>query len=328
MGNRRFVIYVTYFFVAGLDFSLASVWQKFGLEHVVKLLGQRGQLSVIRVFYECGTHDNLEKLALQNNLTRSVDVFRFNLVLLTFGLCVLVLSFEIISVLAIFKDLSQVLSIVTLRFVKAVHHVELGSLIGAEQGEMVLLTLVVDAIKHSEGGVRAWDVAVAEEAPSLAQSHTERLLALGGFDLARVEAIPALHLTVVAKHDVLDLLFNVLRIRLVLSQIANVKDSLVRVRLNFLASGHAGSRLGTMWVSLALFGGNGRCGSFVDDTVYHAILLEGTLIGRAIFKGKDTKTLFEVLSPVTFILASVRVVESSLTMTEPIRPVTDVAVAE
>ena len=322
------MIDVTYLFVAGLDLGLASVWQKLGLEHMVKLLGQCGQLSVVRVFDKCGTHNNLKELALQDNLTRTVDVFRLNFVLMTFGLCVLVLSSEIVSALAIFKDIGEVLSIVALWFVKAVHHVELGSLVGAEQGEMVLLALVVDAIKHSEGGVGARDVAVAEEAPSLAQGHTERLLALGGFDLARVEAVPALHLTVVAKHDVLDLLFNVLRICLVLGQIANFEDSLVRVRLNFLASGHAGSRLGTVWVSLALFGGNGRCGSFVDDPVYHAVLLEGTLIGRAIFKGKDTVTLFEVLSPVTFILASVRVVECSLAMAEPIRPVTDVAVAE
>ena len=167
------MIDLTYLFVAGLDLGLASVWQKLGLEHMVKLLGQCGQLSVVRVFDKCGTHNNLKELALQDNLTRTVDVFRLNFVLMTFGLCVLVLSSEIVSALAIFKDIGEVLSIVALWFVKAVHHVELGSLVGAEQGEMVLLALVVDAIKHSEGGVGARDVAVAEEAPSLAQGHTE-----------------------------------------------------------------------------------------------------------------------------------------------------------
>lgn len=111
---------MTYLFVARLNLGLASVWQKFSLEHVVKLLGQRGELSVVRVFDKCGTHNNLEELSLQDNLTRTVDVFGLNFVLLTFGLCVLVLSSEIVSALAILKDLGEVLSIVTLWFVKAV----------------------------------------------------------------------------------------------------------------------------------------------------------------------------------------------------------------
>ena len=60
------------------------------------------------------------------------------------------------------------------------------------QGEVVLSTLIIDAIEFGDGAVRTDDLAVAEEPPHLPECHREALFALLGFDFARVQFVPRL----------------------------------------------------------------------------------------------------------------------------------------
>lgn len=141
-------------------------------------------------------------------------------------------------------------------------------------------------------------------------------------------AVPALHFTVVAQHNVLNLLFNLLRILFIFDQIADVQDSLVGVGLDLLASGDACPSLGAVLLSLTFLGGDRRGRSHVDNSVDHTIFFEGALVGRSILKSEDAEALLVVLRPVALILATVRVVERTLSVAQAIGPVTDIAVAE
>lgn len=81
---------------------------------------------------------------------------------------------------------------------------------------MILLSLVVHTVKLSKGRLVTRHLAVTEEAPELAQGHGERFFALCSFDLTRITGVPALQVTVVTEHDVLDLFFYLGRVLLIL----------------------------------------------------------------------------------------------------------------
>lgn len=87
-------------------------------------------------------------------------------------------------------------SLFTLR---AVDEVELVDLAGAEQGEVILATLVINAIKLCQAAVSRHDVRVSQQTPNLAQCHRERLLALCRLDLFRIKLVPVLKVGVVTQ---------------------------------------------------------------------------------------------------------------------------------
>lgn len=60
----------------------------------------------------------------------------------------------------------------------------------------------------------------------------------------------------------------------------------------------------------------------------HSIIIEIAIISRTIFKGEHTLAVLEVLFPLSFILASIRVVERALAMSLAELPVADVSVSK
>jgi hypothetical protein len=108
-----------------------------------------------------------------------------------------VFATEVAVVVHLIHNLFEIV-VVRGRTIKTIHHVEFANFVVAQQGEVVLLTLVVDSIKLGESGLKARDLTISKEAPNLSQGHSKRLLRFCGLDLSSVKAVPSLEFRIVA----------------------------------------------------------------------------------------------------------------------------------
>jgi len=138
--------------------------------------------------------------------------------------------------------------------------------------------------------------------------------------------VPAFKLGVVAQHNVLHLLCNIVRVLFKLSEVRDVKQALEWVRLNFFLRSERGFCLRGVRLDLTFLKGR-TLWSQGDDSLDHAILLKWTIIGSSILKGEEAAPMLKVLMPVTFILAAIGVVESTLAVSQSVTPVANVSVS-
>lgn len=64
----------------------------------------------------------------------------------------------------------------------------------------------------------------------------------------------------------------------------------------------------------------------LNNSVHHAIFFKRTAILCTVFEGENTVSMLEVLRPISFILASVGVIERAFSMSETLLPVADISV--
>jgi hypothetical protein len=125
---------------------------------------------------------------------------------------------------------------VALWFTGSIHEIEFVSITGSQESVGVLAALDVDAIELSNGCILVDDLAIAEEAPHLSESHRETFFRLSGFNLARVMVVPVLQVRVVSQEDVLALLLNVSWVSFKFNKVRNVDKLFERVLFDFLLS--------------------------------------------------------------------------------------------
>ena len=219
-----------------------------------------------------------------------------------------------------------------------IYEVKLVDFSSTEQREMILPTLIVDAIELRQAAVSRDDVGVTEQAPHLPQRHGEGLLGLGRLDLLGVQLVPVLQIRVMAQQDVLALFLYITRVLLKIDQISDVNELTERILFHFLLRQVGGTSLGrlrrllfatSIFLITFLLCRQRLLGlRFGNLALHHAIFVEGTDILRAVLKSERTLSMLEVFDPVSFILASIGVIEGTLAVAKTILPVADIPVPE
>jgi hypothetical protein len=163
------------------------------LEKIFKLVSKSGQVSIVRVLNISCSHNGFKELSLKHNASWAVYILRLDSQLganVGFFLLAFVLLFKIRVFTLLRQEFSEMVA--SILAVKPVHQVELCHLLGAQEREVVLLSLVVDSIEVSESGIVAGYLAVTEKTPNLTKGHAETFLGFGSFNLASVKAVPRL----------------------------------------------------------------------------------------------------------------------------------------
>ena len=137
-------------------------------------------------------------------------------------------------------------------------------------------------------------------------------------------SIPFLHFRVVSQKNVLNFFFDLFWIFFKFCQIWNINQSFERILFNFLLNSASCNKLSSffsftfsllsIWscflLSRILINVCHSCqGSF-----NHSIILKRTFISRSIFKRKDSKSMFQIFNPFTFVLWSIWVVKDSFSV--------------
>jgi hypothetical protein len=66
----------------------------------------------------------------------------------------------------------------------------------------------------------------------------------------------------------------------------------------------------------------------LNVSIHHAIILKWSLIRGTVFKGENTVPILEIVSPHAFVLAAIRIVESTLAVSESKAPISNVTIAK
>ena len=140
------------------------------IEEMIELLSQIVQLTRVAVFDTSCTDHSLKELSLKNNLDTRVNVIRFNAKSLVKLLNVLVLFF-VFRAAGVVVLLGSVDRLVVA--LASIDEVKLVDLRGTQKGEVVLATLVVNAIKLGQTAINTDDVSVSKNTPDLSQGHRE-----------------------------------------------------------------------------------------------------------------------------------------------------------
>ena len=177
------------------------------------------------------TDDSLEELSLKDNLFTQMDVIWLDSKALVELFDILLFLF-LIAAAGFVVVLLETLNLGLLALA-AVDEIEFVDFVLAEESEVVLASVVVDAIKLGDRAVGADHVGVAKEAPHLSEGHGERLLALYSLNLLGVLLVPALKLRVVSEKDILALLFDLKGVLLEVDKVRDVDKLAERILLDF-----------------------------------------------------------------------------------------------
>ena len=126
---------------------------------------------------------------------------------------------------------------------RPIDEVKLVNFAGTDQGEVILATLVVDAVKLRHAAVSCDNMRISEKSPNLTQSQRERLFALCRLDFLGVQLVPVLKVGVVTQEDILALLFDFGRVRFKVNQVLDVNELAEGVLLDLLLGHVAGAGL-------------------------------------------------------------------------------------
>jgi hypothetical protein len=160
---------MTYFFIDGLGLGLAGIRSELLLEKVLKFVSKSWQVSIVGVLNISCSHNSFKELPLEDNASWAVHILGLDSQLSAnvglFFLAFVLLLFEIRVFSLLGQEFSEVVT--SILAMKPIHQVELCHFLGAEESEMVLLSLVVDSVKVSESGIVARNLTVTEETPNL-----------------------------------------------------------------------------------------------------------------------------------------------------------------